>query len=262
MPELDLTAPRTDLFRETPRGECIDGSGFAAVIKDMTTDVPREKEIFKQLLLGNIPEYLRIGLPVTVYEDDHSATFWTMPDYLSIGDDDDFLRMPMRPTTAQKASELFNATLPTRKMANAIRDVCAHKPGFQGMAQFPMMAVPTFQKHQLLIQRELEGKDLQQGVDGCKKTVIIARKRPKPNVAIYGGYFSNGRIVQGPQIQMSAHTIPYLDYSHGIRLVSNLALVDDKLMYIEEVLTDPVLHVLLSDEGVYAEGDTKYSMEI
>ena len=50
-----------------------------------------------------------------------------MPDYLAVGSDDDFVRMPMTPQTAQQIADLFGCILPTRKMVDAI-DAAADSP--------------------------------------------------------------------------------------------------------------------------------------
>ena len=45
------------------------------------------------------------------------------------------------------------------------------------------------------------------------------------------------------------HGACYADYSHGIRLVSETAVVDGKTRSVYDVLQDPVLSKVLSDEG-------------
>ncbi|MBX7119558.1 MAG: hypothetical protein K1X31_11210, partial [Gemmatimonadaceae bacterium] len=45
------------------------------------------------------------------------------------------------------------------------------------------------------------------------------------------------------------HVDWYVDYSHGIRLVRRLMRVDGVAMPFERIAADPVLHVLVSDEG-------------
>ncbi|MEO8232852.1 MAG: hypothetical protein ABI638_11250 [Ignavibacteriota bacterium] len=41
----------------------------------------------------------------------------------------------------------------------------------------------------------------------------------------------------------------YVDYSHGIRLLNEEIIIDDKLFNIKSILKDPVLYKLLSDEN-------------
>lgn len=255
----DLVGPRLDLFQAPERVlGSMTGQQFGSSIVNMANTRARELAIFQQLSLGNIPSFLRRGLPISVDAGGHHAIFWTMPDYLAIGEDESFLRIPMRPTTATKAAQLFGACLPTRKMCNDIRRAMPIHLGFHGMSHRSMAAVATFGEHNEIIQKALAGRQPELGIDGPKKTVVIAKGRPKGNVAIYGGYWPTGKIVQGPQIQMSAHTIDYLDYSHGIRWVWEQVYVDGEMLYLEDVLTHPELHALFSDEGIYAHDDCSY----
>ncbi len=50
----------------------------------------------------------------------HLQTYYVTPDYLGIGSDADFVRMPMMPGTAQQIADLFQCILPARKMVNDI----------------------------------------------------------------------------------------------------------------------------------------------
>jgi hypothetical protein len=47
----------------------------------------------------------------------------------------------------------------------------------------------------------------------------------------------------------TAHLKDYVDYSHGVRLVSKKVLVDGKVTSIVNILRDPELSGILSDEG-------------
>ncbi|HNM47260.1 MAG TPA: hypothetical protein PKH51_09605, partial [Candidatus Sumerlaeota bacterium] len=65
-------------------------------------------------------------------------------------------------------------------------------------------------------------------------------------VAIYGWRKMDNQPIQPLTI---VHVDWYVDYSHGIRLIQRQVMVNGKPMLIDEVLSDPHLHVLLSDEG-------------
>ena len=56
----------------------------------------------------------------------------------------------------------------------------------------------------------------------------------------------NGQPIQPLYV---GHEITYMDYSHGLRLVRQAMIVDGQPRTVQEVLADPVLCVLLSDEG-------------
>ena len=88
-------------------------------------DATREAAIVTQLMEGNIPDFLRILKPVRLIDRSASgkkttATLFVMPDYLAIGADGDFLRMPMRLSTATDIATRFHFVLPTKKMVDAI----------------------------------------------------------------------------------------------------------------------------------------------
>ncbi len=48
----------------------------------------------------------------------------------------------------------------------------------------------------------------------------------------------------------TGHVDRYVDYSHGVRLVAREMKIDGRRTTLSQVLSDPVLHSLLSDEGL------------
>ncbi|RMF92749.1 MAG: hypothetical protein D6736_02855, partial [Nitrospinota bacterium] len=55
------------------------------------------------------------------------ATIWVMPDYLAIGSDADFLRIPLSYPAAITIANTFGFVLPTCKMVDAIyRQAAVH----------------------------------------------------------------------------------------------------------------------------------------
>ena len=178
----------------------------------------------------------------------HTAEYNVMSDYLAIGSDADFVRIPMTPAAAEKVAGAFDCVLPTCKMVD---DIYRH-------AEVKLEPIPltqdreslqTFIFHNVLIQAQREGKAL--GllmVAGDKKDVVITnRLAERPNrVAIYGWQRLDGIPIQPLTI---IHAATYVDYSHGIRLVCAAMTVDGKPTTVAAVLKDPVLNILLSDEG-------------
>jgi hypothetical protein len=119
-----------------------------------------------------------------------------------------------------------------------------------------MTTVPVFAEHNATIRKqrlpsidEFPGGTL---VAGHKKDVVIsARLSSAPGkVAIYGWHQTNGVPIQPLYL---GHTAAWIDYSHGIRLVQQSLLVNGSRKTIAEVLADPNLASLLSDEGVLTE---------
>ncbi len=85
-------------------------------------------------------------------------------------------------------------------------------------------------------------------ISGHKKDVVLTNRLSEilGRVAIYGWHRLSGIPIQPLTV---VHGANYADYSHGIRLVSNVVLIDGKPRSIYEVLEDPKLATILSDEG-------------
>lgn len=246
----DVAASGAD-FPPRP-ADAITGTQFIESLKGLS-NAQIEARIEEELTKGNIPDFLRSLSPVELEATgidgvSHTGIVFVMPDYLAVGSDDDFVRMPMTPMTAQKIADAFGFTLTTRKLANDIYRQAATK-----LEPLPMTedreSTKTFFIHNIMIQKQLEGKIRGALTAGTKKDVVITnRLKEKPNrVAIYGWHRLNGEPIQPLTI---VHAATYRDYSHGIRLVKNMIRIDDtSTLTITEVLKDPHLCALVSDEG-------------
>jgi hypothetical protein len=224
----------------------IGGRFFLETISDLPPKA-REAAIVQEITRGNIPEFLRKFVPIHVKIDGHECVYEVMPDYLAVGSDDDFVRLPMTPQSAAAIAEALGCTLPTRKMVN---DICARSE--VKLEPKPLTerreALETFAQHNQIIEAQRQGKPLGALVAGHKKDVVISnRLKEKPNrVAIYGWHKPDGKPIQPLYV---GHVDWYVDYSHGIRLVKKTVVVNGKKRAIDEVLKDPALSALLSDEG-------------
>jgi hypothetical protein len=227
------------------------GSAFVASVASLPRD-EREAAIRRELLAGNIPTFLRAlrtveAAAVGTDSTRHTVAFEVMPDYLAIGSDDDFVRMPMNPYSAQLFCDAFGFVLPTRKMVN---DIWAAAPVH--VEPRPLTqdrdAPLTFLQHHRIIEEQLAGKGRGAFVAGIKKDVVVTNKLlGKANrVAIYGWHYLNGEPIQPVY---AGHVDWYVDYSHGIRPVRRWMLVDGARQSFEAVLADPTRRHLLSDEG-------------
>ena len=79
------------------------------------------------------------------------------------------------------------------------------------------------------------------------RSVLTNRLKEKPHkVAIYGWHYSDSRPIQSLYV---GHVDWYVDYSHGVRLMSQRILVDGRSLNVVDVLKDPSLCRLLSSEG-------------
>jgi len=214
--------------------------------------IDREAAIAKEILRGNIPDFLREYKQVTIKGNDsagkeHTAVIEVMPDYLAIGSNNDFVRIPMNPQTAKRIADAFGCSLPTRKIVDEI-----YRQSVAKLSPIPLtndrQSVPTFVQHHELIEKQRIETALGQVVSGIKKDVVLSnRLGEKPDrVAIYGWHKIDGTPIQPLNV---SHVNWYVDYSHGIRLIKRAVVVDGKPRDVRHVLHDPNLCYLLSDEG-------------
>jgi hypothetical protein len=193
------------------------GSAFIKSVTLLSRD-EREAAIRRELFAGNIPSFLRNLRTVEVTDTTtdsvkHTVSYDVMPDYLAIGSDRDFVRIPMTPLTVERESPL------------------------------------TFLQHHRIIEDQLRGVERGTFVAGIKKDVVVTnRLGEKPQrVAIYGWHYVNGQPIQPLYV---GHVDWYVDYSHGIRPVRRVMRVDGVQSSFEKTVSDPELNGLISDEGV------------
>lgn len=230
------------------------GSQFSRLIWDLDKDA-REARILDELRKGNIPNYLRNMQPVWLTAtspsgEELTAKIWVMPDYLSIGSDQDFLRVPINPLTAQVIADQFALTLPTPKIVDAI--YAQSKLKLYPITMRPgksMTSTSYLSQHNGKIERQRSGRPNNVIIAGHKKDIVLSNElinRPS-RVAIYGWHRGLGNPIQPLSL---VHDNRYADYSHGARLISKVIIVNGKTMTIDEVARNPELAPLLSNEGV------------
>jgi len=213
--------------------------------------VQREDIAKHEILSGNIPSFLRsfVKIKTSVVTEEGktiNAVYFALPDYLSVGSDKDFARIPLTPMTAQYIADSLHCFLPTRKMVNDIYKAAKIKLEPVPMYAFRDSAVTMYQ-HNLIIEGQ---RRLRKGlIAGIKKDVVltgsITRNSKPSRVAIYGWYKPDGNPIQP---LYTGHVNWYVDYSHGIRLVYRTIYVNKKPMDYIDVLKDETLRRLLCDE--------------
>jgi len=227
------------------------GGEFMRSIADWPIE-QREAAIVREVVRANVPSFMESFVAIraeTAAADGtkHRIEFEVMPDYLSVGSDDDFVRVPLTPSSAQRIADALDCSLPTRKMVDAVHASAEVKLDPRPMTD-RRQAVETFVQHNAIVEGQRAGKRTGALVAGIKKDLVITnRLKDKPNrVAIYGWHRPDGTPIQPLS---TVHDSRYVDYSHGVRLVKRQVLVDGRPMMIEQVLRDPNLSALLSDEG-------------
>lgn len=223
----------------------------------------RERAVLQEVLHGNVPSFLRRLVPVTLAaQSAHAlpATVFVMPDYLAIGSDDDFLRIPMNLETATAIASQFGFLLPTKRIVNAVYAQSAFHFVPEPLTPGPQMSsTEYYRRHNEMIDAQARAGAVAPGwlVSGHKKDVVVTNllARTPGRIAIYGWQRPGGTPIQPLS---TVHGACYEDYSHGIRLVSEMAWERGGLRPVRDILQDPVEAPVLSDEGpllsVFADG--------
>jgi len=244
--------PLAEMTRGIPprRDQAMTGSQFADSVS--SADRPqREHAILDQLLEGNLPRFLRRLVPIKLNHESVDATIFVMPEYLAIGDDHDFLRIPMNLHTAAAIADRFNFVLPTKKMVDAIYDQshCRFVP--QPLPPGDRMTSTSYYRaHNDMIDKQSQARGFTPGalMAGHKKDVVLTNRlrSKRDRIAIYGWHRAVGDPIQPLS---TVHGAGYADYSHGIRLVSKTVLIDGRPRPLSAILENASLATVLSDEG-------------
>jgi hypothetical protein len=231
------------------------GTQFAESVAHMDRQ-QREHAISSNLLDGNLPGFLRLLVPVKltcrmIGGATVAATVFVMPEYLAIGSDTDFLRIPMNLHTAMAVAVRFGFVLPTKKIVDAIYEQSGSRLTPQPLPAGPQMtSTAYYQQHNSMIDEQAQGRSISQGalVAGHKKDVVLTNRlnRMPGRIAIYGWHRAKGDPIQPLS---TVHGAGYADYSHGIRLVAGMALIEGQLRSVYNILRDTALAPVLSDEG-------------
>jgi hypothetical protein len=244
-------SPSKKLSIPTRSETAVNGKDFFDFVLDSNWH-SRESIVLKEIESGNIPNFLRKLVPIKFkFYDSNNAKFlhviyFVTADYLSIGNDDDFMRIPMTPILAQKIADSFHCFLPTRKVVNDVYENASIKIAPYPLTQFRDSILTFYQHHQLIEKERNRRKGL---IAGIKKDIVITDKinsGPKTNkVAIYGWHKLDGNPIQP---LYTGHVNWYVDYSHGVRLISKTIYIDEKKYDYTEILKSKSLRKILSDE--------------
>ncbi|MGE5352395.1 MAG: T9SS type A sorting domain-containing protein [Acidobacteriota bacterium] len=234
------------------------GSAFMQKVQYMTFE-QREAEIYNEISRGNVPDFLRNLVTISTTLKDaagisHSVTYDVAPDYLAIGSNTDFCRIPMGPITAQRLANLIGATMPTSKLVD---DIYAHSEVKLAPVTYAPVGnanelVSKFIDHNKAIdsERVASAGNLGQLTGGTKKDVVLSNKITDPtrprHVVIYGWHKLDGSAIQP---LTNIHIDTYVDYSHGIRLLNSDIIIDGISYKTDKVLADPVLYSIISKES-------------
>jgi len=253
-----LPAPRPDCSSAAsslpPRAaSAATGSEFARRVA-ASSGLERDRLIAREIRAGNVPQHLRHARAVELVPARAGrprVTLCVLPDYLAVGDDDDYLLVPLGLQAALSLADEFGFELPTRRMVDAIyRQAALHLAPRPLPAGDQMRSTAFVEWHSGIVraQRARTSTPLDVLAAGHKKDLVLTpRMASKPGrVAIYGWHRADGRPIQPLSL---VHGARYADYSHGVRFVSATAWVDGAPRPLSELLAGGSLAPALSDEG-------------
>ena len=238
----------------------IEGSDFVAKVSGLSIE-DREIAVVREILSGNVPSFSRklrsIEISQTVDDEDYELICFVACDYMAIGSDQDYLYMPLTPSTAQYLADKLSCSLPTRTIVDIIYANSEIRLSPQPIPPSDKMTtIEVFEQHTDSIKQQFSLSGFDRSalgiVAGHKKDIIISNKIYDPDlrierVVIYGWHLSEKTPIQPVY---NGHIARYVDYSHGVRFISRLAFINGDSIYLDDILRDPVLSILLSDEGV------------
>lgn len=224
------------------------GAVFLEATKSLTR-AAREEAIFDAIAGGATPSSMQLFADVPLEHGAHAGVVRVAIDYASIGTDEDFVRIPMNPITAQRLADRLGYVLPTKRLVDAIYRAAIVKLTPSPLPASPqMMSNDYYGRHHEAVEKQRAGRGAGVLIAGHKKDVVVTKRlvqRPD-RVAIYGWHRPDGEPIQPLSL---VHEATYADYSHGIRFVQATMLVDGQERAVAEVAEDPELASLLSDEG-------------
>lgn len=216
----------------------------------------RDAAVVNQVLAGNLPGFLRQLTPVEfVGSGDNGEalqiTICVTPEYLAVGDNADYVRVPMGLGAAARIANELGFLLPTTKMVDAIyrqAEIRLTPRPMEPTSQMESTAYLLEHNRLLEAQRAEDGQSLSDLTAGQKKDIVLTKRLlSKPGrVPIYGWHRPNGKPIQPLS---TVHGAGYADYSHGVRLVSRTAYVNGKPRDLAEIIQDDKLAHLVSSEG-------------
>lgn len=116
----------------------------------------RDSFVLKEILAANVPGFLKKFVPVNVSHIDSltgktiKATYYVSPDYLSIGNDKDWVRINITPKAAQQIADSVHCFLPTRKMVDDIYKAAVVKLELVPMYAFRDSTLTMWQHHLII----------------------------------------------------------------------------------------------------------------
>lgn len=212
----------------------------------------REREAILAINRGNVPAMFRRRIPIEVTKNidgqPYTLKYYASQDVLSIGTDEDFVRMPMSPPALALLLKTQQCMLPTPQMVDQIHQASIRLKPIPIPPSAAMTSVAEFARHNDLIEQQLSTLAIPGNaiLAGHKKDVVICKDLKAGYVALYGWHEPDGKAIQPVYTK---HLESWVDYSHGARFIERRMVLNGEAIDAGSILQDSVLSELLSADG-------------
>jgi hypothetical protein len=242
--------------------------------------VDRENAILQQIEMGNIPDFLRRPKPLTIKGlEGGEVTTYVMPDYIAIGSDKNFVRIPLSPILAQALASKYNLALPTKTIVEetyrqagkrVVGPSYSHADEFEQNSAF--LDSPGFYlRSSKDIDAQLKGLKPGTLVAGGKKELVVSPfvavrttwAKADESIAFYGLFDSRGIPAQRTPGHGGEMGYRHTEYALGVRFLSPMIVVRDssgqtRVTTMNEGLQDPEVAKIISRvERTYDQPETR-----
>lgn len=230
--------------------------------------IERENAILEQIESGNIPDFLRRPKAVIIKgPGGGEVKTYVMPDYIAVGSDKDFVRVPLSPIIAQALALKYGWNLPTKTIVEETYAQAGKRvvgPSYSHPAEFQLNSAYLdssgfYLRSDQDIQAQLKGVAPGTLVAGAKKELVVS-----PQVAVrlagvpageaidfYGLYGEDGIPIQRTPGHGREAGYRHTEYALGVRFVSPVLVVtkasgERKVIRMDDALRDPEIAKIIS----------------
>ncbi|MDI1450630.1 hypothetical protein [Polyangium sp. 6x1] len=189
----------------------------------------------------------------------HTITLLVSADALRIGTAEAPLRVSVTARTMQRIADMLGCVLPTVRICDLIWaqaavkiTPCIYPPNAE------MATTARMIEYDAAVSKKVEGRSglvENIGKNWCISNRLLGMKGMAANYGFYDNEprYRSGTNEQGPyrlwQPLGTRHNMDHVDYSQVARLVSRTCYVDGAKRDLVDILTDPTLAALVSDDG-------------
>jgi hypothetical protein len=193
-------------------------------------------------------------------KDGRTIQLYVTTDALRVGSEVDSVRINACARTAQQIADLLGCVLPTTRICDLVWEQAAVRvtPCIGGAGR-DMSDTSRMVAHHACVEGKVAGRTGLAETVGKNWVVSNVLLKHVGRAANYGWYDERAPYRSAPggrggyrlwQPLGVAHDLAHVDYSQIVRLVHRSCVVDGELRDLVEVMRDPTLAPLVSDEGV------------